>query len=99
MLNMPCSILSLDVQDVMGIHILNIGGTLTKIRIDKNGKNLGEYKKVEPANPPAKKDDHGHSHDNEEENQPDYEMVKKQLSEGEGCKVRGTVIVNKVLLY
>jgi hypothetical protein len=95
MIHLPCSILSLDVQDVMGIHILNIGGNLKKMRIDKNGKHIGEpAEQVKPLNVTAYKSDHAHDHD--EEHQPDFEMVKKQLADGEGCKIRGTVTVNKV---
>jgi hypothetical protein len=91
LIRMPCSILSLDVQDVMGIHVLNIGGTLKKYTLDKEGRNLGEVSTVKPNN---KTDDHDHDDDS----QPDYNMVKEQLANKEGCKVKGSVIVNKVSL-
>ncbi len=37
---MPCSLLSLDVQDVMGSHELDTKGTLYKMTIDVDGKIL-----------------------------------------------------------
>jgi hypothetical protein len=39
--NLPCNIVSLDAQDIMGTHIVNIGGHLLKKRI-KNGKVISE---------------------------------------------------------
>jgi hypothetical protein len=89
---LPCSILSLDVQDVMGIHVLNIGGNLKKYKLDKDGKVLGEEPAKETKPAPS-----GHSHDDDDDdNLPDYEMVKQQLANQEGCKVKGSVVVNKV---
>jgi len=38
----PCSILSLDIVDVTGVHVVDIEGKLHKYRIDKTGKELGE---------------------------------------------------------
>jgi hypothetical protein len=35
---MPCDILSLDVQDIMGTHKTDVMGELYKIRLDKNQK-------------------------------------------------------------
>lgn len=37
MLHAPCDILSLDLQDIMGTHILNQGGRLLKSRLNPNG--------------------------------------------------------------
>ena len=35
---MPCDILSLDVQDIMGTHKTDVMGELYKIRLDQKGK-------------------------------------------------------------
>ena len=35
---MPCDILSLDVQDIMGTHKTDVMGELYKIRVDQNNK-------------------------------------------------------------
>ena len=39
----PCDILSLDVQDVMGTHIVDIAGSLFKKRLNSNGDVINEY--------------------------------------------------------
>ncbi len=96
MVRLPCSILSLDVQDVMGSHIMNIGGNLKKFRLSKDGKVTGEYKD-EPANTSS---DYNHEHevDSNYSPQPDYQRVKEEILNSEGCRVFGAVIVNKVNL-
>lgn len=48
----PCGLLSLDAQDVMGSHIVNVGGTLLKRRLNSSGT-LISVEKVE----------HGHQTD------------------------------------
>jgi hypothetical protein len=35
---MPCDMISLDVQDVMGTHVVDISGSLFKKKITKNGE-------------------------------------------------------------
>ena len=35
---MPCDILSLDVQDILGTHKSDVMGELYKIRLDQHGK-------------------------------------------------------------
>lgn len=44
LVHLPCSILSLDVQDIMGSHSVNIQGNLMKYRLDKDGKTIAEEK-------------------------------------------------------
>lgn len=39
---LPCAILSLDLQDVMGSHHVDVGGTLEKVRLDSAGRVLKE---------------------------------------------------------
>ena len=34
----PCSILSLDIVDITGVHVVDIEGKLKKSRLDENGK-------------------------------------------------------------
>ena len=36
--SMPCDMLTLDVQDVMGTHIVDISGSLFKKKLSKNGE-------------------------------------------------------------
>ena len=93
MLRIPCSIISLDLQDIMGSHTVNIHGSLTKYKLDKNGKIIGEtlYKTKNPEL-------HGEDHheEAEDEEMPDYEEVKKQFQNQEGCQLKGYFLVNKV---
>jgi hypothetical protein len=37
----PCHILSLDIVDVTGVHVVDVGGRLLKHRIDMQGNYLG----------------------------------------------------------
>lgn len=38
---MPCHILSLDIVDVTGVHVVDIEGKLHKYRLDETGKEIG----------------------------------------------------------
>jgi hypothetical protein len=38
---MPCELLSLDVQDVMGTHVVDIAGSLYKNHLSAEGKVIG----------------------------------------------------------
>ena len=38
--NLPCSIISIDLSDVMGAHSVNLDGNITRMILDKNGKVL-----------------------------------------------------------
>jgi hypothetical protein len=91
MLRIPCSIISLDLQDIMGSHTVNIHGSIMKYKLDKNGKVIGEslYKTKNPEH-------HGEFHEEEDEEMPDYEEVKKQFQNQEGCQLKGYFLVNKV---
>jgi hypothetical protein len=90
MIRLPCSIISLDLQDIMGSHTVNIHGSLMKYKLNKDGKIIGEsaYK----TKPPGEV----HEDDDSDEQMPDYEEVKKQFAEHEGCQLKGYFLVNKV---
>lgn len=38
----PCGVISLDAQDIMGSHVINVEGSMKKIRIDYQGRALTE---------------------------------------------------------
>lgn len=38
----PCSVVSLDAQDIMGSHVMNVEGSMKKIRTDRSGTSLSE---------------------------------------------------------
>ena len=37
---MPCPMIGIDIQDIVGAHSLDLGGQLYKRKLDKNGKIL-----------------------------------------------------------
>ena len=91
MLRLPCSLLSLDIHDVMGTHILNIGGTLTKSRLDSEGKIISN--ELMEANKNGVND---HDHDDEHFDPVQYEKAKNNIKNNEGCNIKGYIVVNKV---
>ena len=90
----PCSLLSIDIQDVMGSHTVNVHGTLTKNKLDKTGKVIGQeiYRKAQ-LNPIL---DHGEDNHGNDEEMPDLNLVKAEIDAEEGCQVFGHFFVNKV---
>lgn len=88
MQSLPCSILSLDIQDVMGSHSVNIHGNMVKHRLDASGKTIETEK--------YKTTEHGQEHSDEPVVMPDYNLVKDQVVNQEGCRIEGYFVVNKV---
>lgn len=84
MTKLPCSIISVDVQDIMGNHSLNVHGKILKYRLDKNGKELGATVELKDKN------------SGEEVDMPDYDEVKKAIISQEGCTLKGQVKVLRV---
>jgi hypothetical protein len=41
--HIPCNILSVNAQDIMGTHSIDIEGTIVKRRLDKSGKEISTY--------------------------------------------------------
>ena len=52
----PCPILSLDLVDVTGVHVVDIEGTLEKHVLDKNGNLLKEIDVIAKQNEGQKPD-------------------------------------------
>lgn len=42
----PCHVLSLDIVDVTGVHVVDVSGKLHKHRLDKDGNYLGHHDTV-----------------------------------------------------
>lgn len=84
---MPCSILSLDIQDIMGSHTVNVDGTLIKERLSVEGKSLGIY-----SVKGSKFEDGRESHETEA----DINEIKQDFLNKQGCKLKGKFDVNKV---
>jgi hypothetical protein len=80
----PCHIISLDVQDIMGTHSHNVQGQLLKRRLDKDGKTLGVLSNG------------SNSIVGSTEVMPEYEVVKQSVLNKEGCQLYGNFEVLKV---
>jgi len=85
---LPCSIVSLDVQDMMGNHAVNIHGKLLKNRVDRNGGFIEQY--TEPAHPEG---DKRHITDVP---QPELKVLQKEIKDQEGCQLVGNINVMRV---
>ena len=87
--NLPCELLSIEIKNNLGLNVQNIEGNLTKYSLDKNSKVIGEK--------PYSLESLGRfGHDHDHIAQPDYELVKKQINEKQGCKLRGSFFVDAV---
>jgi hypothetical protein len=93
--NFPCDILSLDAQDIMGTHTVNVGGQLYKKRTRDGvvigesviGEGVGCYWKIHQAE--DHHEDHSHPH-------VDLNRIQQAFKDKEGCELVGHIIVNKV---
>jgi len=78
----------------MGSHFENVGGSLYKHRIDKEGKDMGdnlEMSKNEEEEGAAGAGDH--HHDGVEL---DTTRLLKAFADKEGCHLKGYILINKV---
>ena len=82
--NLPCSLVSLDFEDAMGAHSLNLEGSIIKYNLDKNGNALNSENYTN-----TKIDDENFI-------QPDYNKVLNAISNKQGCRLKGYFFVNKV---
>jgi Endoplasmic reticulum vesicle transporter/Endoplasmic Reticulum-Golgi Intermediate Compartment (ERGIC) len=90
---LPCSIISIDAQDIMGSHSLNVHGLITKTKLDKDGNSLGSFLEAKTGDKKKETDGKdGHNHPNP----PNYEDVKKAILAEEGCRLEGTISVLRV---
>ncbi|CAD8095526.1 unnamed protein product [Paramecium sonneborni] len=78
----PCMVLSLDQQDEVGVHVMDVSGTLKKISLDKERHVLPSIENSESPN----------YRGSEQELQDAIEGI----NEGEQCQLQGYFSVNKV---
>ncbi|CDW72632.1 UNKNOWN [Stylonychia lemnae] len=83
----PCHVLSLDIVDVTGVHVMDVGGKLHKHIIDKEGIYVEHHDTME--------DSHEFKQTSQDVNDIVNEAIESMNNE-EGCLVEGTVIINKV---
>mmetsp|Transcript_54389 Transcript_54389/g.157986 ORF Transcript_54389/g.157986 Transcript_54389/m.157986 type:complete len:347 (-) Transcript_54389:145-1185(-) len=90
---MPCELLSLDAQDVMGSHEVDAHGNLFKERLTSKGDVIGR-EEIQTSHYGAASGLTRHnlfSYDNQ-----DMERIRTMIHSGEGCRVAGFVKVNRV---
>ncbi|KAK6937145.1 Endoplasmic reticulum vesicle transporter, C-terminal [Dillenia turbinata] len=107
--SLPCDVLSVDAIDMSGKHEVDLDTNIWKLRLNKDGYIIGtEYLSdlVEKEHAAHKHDDekdhsedstqkiHMHGFDQEAENL--VKKVKQALANGEGCRVYGTLDVQRV---
>jgi hypothetical protein len=76
----PCDVISLDVQDVMGTHVVNVAGAMDKIRLDKNGNYISSEEGL--------KQGHGDGHEHATKKF-DMKRAKDAIKNHEGCRLKG----------
>ena len=87
--NLPCELVSIEIRNHLGLKVQNIEGNLTKYNLDEKHKIIGEK--------PYSLESLGwFGHDHDHIAQPDYELVKKQINNKEGCKLKGTFFLDAV---
>ena len=87
--NFPCDLLSIEIRNDLGLRVQNIEGNLTKYNLDLKHKTIGQK-----AYALESLGRFGHDHDHIA--QPDYEIVKTQLRNKEGCKLQGEFFIDAV---
>jgi hypothetical protein len=87
--NLPCELLSIEIRNDLGLRVQNIEGNLTKYSINSKNEILGQK--------PYLLENLGRfGHDHDHIAQPDYELVKNQLKNKEGCRLKGNFFVDAV---
>ncbi len=89
MFSLPCSILSIDIEDALGASFQVVEGNLTISRLNKNGNIISSS-----LYNPESLGRFGHEHDHLA--QPNFNETKKQLLDKEGCKLKGSFMVDGV---
>ena len=87
--NLPCELLSMEIKNSLGLNVNNIEGQLIKYILDSNHKIIGQI--------PYSLESLGrYGHDHDHIAQPDYEFVKKEISNKKGCKLKGNFFLDAV---
>ena len=90
--HLPCELLSIEIKNYLGLNVQNIEGNLTKYVLDSK-------RQVRGLKPYVLKSLGTFGHDHDHIAQPDYELVKTQIKNNEGCKLKGTFFLDAVPGY
>ena len=87
--NLPCELLSMEIRNNLGLNVQNIEGNLTKYYLNSKHEIINQK--------PYGLESLGRfGHDHDHIAQPDYELVKNQMRNKEGCKLKGTFFLDAV---
>ena len=87
--NLPCDLLSIEIKNNLGLNVQKIEGNLTKYTLNSKHEIIGNKPYILES-----LGKFGHDHDHIA--QPDYESVKTQIKNNEGCKLRGDFLIDAV---
>ena len=87
--NLPCELLSMEIRNQLGLNVQNIEGNLTKYVLNTKHEIIG-------FTPYSLESLGRFGHDHDHIAQPDYELVKTQLKNKEGCKLKGEFFLDAV---
>ena len=87
--NLPCELLSIEIRNDLGLKVQNIEGNLTKYV-------MNAQKKIMSQKPYLLENLGRFGHDHDHIAQPDYELVKNQIKNKEGCKLEGNFFIDAV---
>lgn len=103
--SLPCDVLSVDAIDMSGKHEVDLDTNIWKLRLNRDGYIIG----TEYVSDLVEKEHSGHNHDEHKDHQEDLHLqgfdeeaekfikkVKQALDNGEGCRVYGTLDVQRV---
>lgn len=87
--NLPCELLSMEIRNQLGLNVQNIEGNLTKHVLNSKHEIISQK--------PYSLESLGRfGHDHDHIAQPDYELVKTQIKNKEGCKLKGQFLLDAV---
>ena len=87
--NLPCELVSMEIRNDLGLVVQTIEGNLTKYNLNTRQDVIGQK-------PYALENLGRFGHDHDHIAQPDYELVKTQLKNKEGCKLQGHFLIDAV---
>jgi len=87
--NFPCELLSIEIRNDLGLRVQTLEGNLTKYSINSKNEILGQK-------PYALENLGRFGHDHDHIAQPDYDMVKNQIKNKEGCRLEGSFNIDAV---
>lgn len=87
--NLPCDLLSIEIKNNLGLNVQNVEGNLTKYSINIKRQIIG-------SKPYTLESLGRFGHDHDHIAQPDFDSVKTQIKNQEGCKLEGHFLVDAV---